>query len=113
LGCEASDDLLVRVEKGKRVYIPNIIYPQSTEFNNVITVWGGGEVSNIRYMRIFDRWGDLVFENDNFLPGDIDSGWNGTVGGKFVDPAVFVYVVEVEYINGEVEVFKGDVTVIR
>jgi hypothetical protein len=113
LGCEASDDLLVKVDKSNRVYIPNIIYPQSTAFNNVITIWGGGEVSSIRYMRIFDRWGDMVFENRNFLPGDLESGWNGTVAGKFVDPAVFVYVVEVEYINGETEIFKGDVTVIR
>lgn len=112
-GCEATDEILVQVEKNRRVYIPNIIYPQSVTFNDIITVWGGAEVAKIRFMRIFDRWGELMFENENFAPSDPQSGWNGTFKGEYVNPAVYVYVVEVEYIDGETEIFKGDVTVIR
>lgn len=113
LGCEASDEILIQVQKDRRVYIPNVINPESSTFNDVITVWGGAEVAKVRYMRIFDRWGELLFENKNFLPSDPQFGWNGRYKGEFVDPAVFVYVIEVEYIDGETQVFKGDVTVVR
>jgi hypothetical protein len=112
-GCETTDEILVRVQKDQRVFIPNIIYPQSTTFNDIATVWGGAEVANVQYMRIYDRWGELVFERDNFAHSDPSQGWNGTFKGEYVNPAVFVYVVEVLYINGETEIFKGDITVIR
>ena len=112
-GCEARDEILIQVKKERRVYIPNAIYPQSSTFNDMITVMGGAEVARVNFMRIFDRWGELVFENENFTAGDPTSGWNGKFHGEYVAPAVFVYVVEVLYIDGETEIFKGDVTVIR
>lgn len=113
LGCEASDRILVAVRKDHRVYIPNIIYPQSNNGNNIVTVWSGAEVAIVKVMRIFDRWGELIFENQNFSPNDPQLGWDGTFHGEFVNPAVFIYLVEVEYIDGETEIIKGDVTVIR
>ena len=113
LGCEVSDQIVVQVRKDRRVYVPNIIHPHSTVSNDIVTVWGGAEVAKVKYFRIFDRWGELVFENQNFLPSDLTAGWNGTFQGRFVDPAVFVYVAEVEYIDGETEIFKGDITVVR
>lgn len=64
-------------------------------------------------MQIFDRWGELVFENKNFAPNAPQFGWRGKAKGKFVNPGVYVYVVEVEYIDGGTEIFSGDVTVIR
>lgn len=113
LGCEATDVILINVQKDHRVYVPNAIYPLSSQFNNIASVWAGAEVAKVRFMRIFDRWGEMVFENSHFLPNNPQLGWNGTYQGEFVNPAVFVYVLEVEYINGETEVFKGDITVIR
>ena len=67
----------------------------------------------MRSMQIYDRWGELLFENLNFLPNDEFFGWEGRAKGEDVNPGVYVYVIEVEYINGETEVFAGDVTVIR
>lgn len=113
LGCEARDEVLVQVSRDKRVYLPNAIYPQSSKLNDIFTVYGGAEVSKVRFMRIYDRWGELVFENNDFAPGNPAFGWKGQFNGKYVDPAVYVYVLEVEYINGETEIFSGDVTVVR
>jgi hypothetical protein len=112
-GCEARDEIYVGVNRKPRVYLPNAIKPDSPELNDAFTIFGGPEVAKVRYMRIFDRWGELVFENNDFLPNDTRSGWKGTHRGEYVNPGVFVYVIEVEYFSGETEIFAGDVTVIR
>lgn len=112
-GCEATDDLLITVNREKHVYIPNIIYPNSDGSNNILTVYAGQEVTQVRSMQIYDRWGELLFENRNFQPNDEFFGWEGRAKGQDVNPGVYVYVVEVEYVNGETEIFAGDVTVIR
>jgi len=112
-GCTAADQVLVIVEKDKRVFIPNAIAPQSDGLNNLVTVFAGNELRLVRRMQIFDRWGEMVFENRNFLPNDPQSGWAGKAKGQDVNPGVYVYVVELEYINGEVEILSGDITVIR
>ncbi len=112
-GCTAQDDILIIVSKEKRVYIPNIILPSSDDFNNLFTVYAGEEVAKVRYMRIYDRWGEMLFENLNFLPNVPEFGWSGQAKGQDVSPGVYVYAVEVEYGDGTTEIFAGDVTVIR
>lgn len=112
-GCVASDNILVVVSGDKRVYIPNIFKPSSNDLNDRITVFAGTEVRSVRSMQIYDRWGELLFENQNFLPNDPQMGWGGQAKGQDVNPGVYVYVVEVEYVNGETEVFAGDVTLVR
>ncbi len=112
-GCTARDEIQIIVNKEKRVYIPNVILPGSDGLNDFITVFAGIEVAKVRSMQIYDRWGDLVFENLNFLPNDPHLGWNGRSKGEDVNPGVYVYAVKVEYTNGDTEIFSGDITVIR
>ena len=50
-------------------------------------------------LRFYDRWGNLMFINENFVPNQPSLGWDGRFNGKPVVPGVFVYVFEVE-ING-------------
>ena len=56
-GCSARDEILVVVQKPHRVFLPNIIRPESIELNDYFTVFAGAEVSRIRTMQIYDRWG--------------------------------------------------------
>jgi len=112
-GCTVRDDIQIIVEKDKRVYIPNIFLPDSDGSNDNLTVYGAQEVLLVRSMQIYDRWGEMLFENLNFLPNDPQFGWSGQAKGQNVNPGVYVYVVEVEYVNGETEIIAGDVTVVR
>lgn len=112
-GCVVRDDIWVVVQKEKRVYIPNIIDPNANDLNNILTVYGGSDVRLVRTMQIYDRWGEMLFENRNFLPNDPQFGWSGAFKGEPVNPGVYVYVVEVEYVNGDTEVISGDITVVR
>lgn len=112
-GCLTRDEVLVVVQKSQRVFLPNIIRPESIELNDFFTVFTGAEVVLVRTMRIYDRWGEMVFENQDFEPNQPQFGWNGRANGDVVNPGVFIYVVEVEYFDGKREVFSGDVTVVR
>jgi hypothetical protein len=110
-GCVTSDELTVTVQRTRRVYVPNSVLPGSSD-NGVLTVYGGAEVASVRYLRVYDRWGELVFENRAFAPNDLTAGWDGSTRGRQV-PGVYVWTTEVEFINGETLVLNGDTTVVR
>jgi gliding motility-associated-like protein len=109
-GCKASDQRLIIVDKTRHVYIPNIFNPNSRGVNNLFYIFGGNDVEKIKSFQVFDRWGDMVHEYYNFAPNNPDSGWDGKVKGQKAVPAVFVYYAEILFKDGEVVLYKGDVT---
>ncbi len=111
-GCMADDRLLIVLNKVRHIYIPNIIQPGVTG-NDIITVFGGPDVAEVETFRIYDRWGEQLFELLNFQPNNVSDGWGGRYRNKEVAPAVYAYYVVVRFKDGEREVFAGDVTVLR
>ncbi|MBK8922918.1 MAG: gliding motility-associated C-terminal domain-containing protein [Saprospirales bacterium] len=111
--CEASDIIRITIRKDRRVYIPTVIKPGTNGDNGTLTVYAGPEVVRIRTLRIYDRWGDCVFEQADIEPNQPAQGWPGRWRGRDVPPGVYAYMVELEYIDGEKETRSGDVTVIR
>ncbi|MEO6759888.1 MAG: hypothetical protein ABIO24_10585, partial [Saprospiraceae bacterium] len=107
-GCKATDDRTIVVDKTRFVYIPNIFDPESTD-NNLFMIFGGEDVVRIKSFQVFDRWGEVVHEYFDFLPNDVASAWDGRIRGKIAVPAVFVYYAEIEFKDGETELYKGDV----
>ncbi len=112
-GCTATDDILIKVEKQHRVFIPNIIKTGAGTVNEFFMIFGGAELTRIRSMKIFDRWGENVFEGFDFKPGDIPKGWEGYWKEKWLLPGVYVYLVELEFVDGTTETVSGDVTIVR
>lgn len=68
---------------------------------------------SIRSLLLFNRWGETVYEGYNFPPNDPVYGWDGSFRGQVMNPAVFAYVAEVEFSDGVVELYYGDVTLAR
>lgn len=113
-GCSDDDKMVVTVNRRKYVYVPNVFTPDLDGQNNKFSIFAKeGTVKNIRSFQIFDRWGDAVFTLDNFLPNDDNLGWDGRVKGQTTTPGVFVWYAEVEFIDGVIELYKGDVTIVR
>ncbi|HOY04530.1 MAG TPA: hypothetical protein PLO67_03945 [Saprospiraceae bacterium] len=113
-GCKASDVLNVTVRRERQVFIPNIFDLNSDDpLKSVLMIHGGNDVVKIHKWLIFDRWGDAVFEVRDFLPNDPSKAWDGTVRGKKGNPAVFIWTAEIEFIDGQTEMFEGDVTIMR
>jgi gliding motility-associated-like protein len=111
-GCVAKDDRTIRVDRERWIYIPNIFKPNTLN-NNLLQVFGGDDTELIVSFLVFDRWGTEVFQYNNFQPNDPAAGWDGTYNGQDMNPGVFVYLVQVQFKDGETEIFKGDVTLIR
>lgn len=112
-GCTATDDIEITVKRDDGVYIPNAFSPTSGDANAMFSPFAGREISKVNYMRVYDRWGSLLFSNDNFLPNDPTQGWNGYSRNKPAEPGVYFYVMEVVKYGEVTEVIKGDVTVVR
>ncbi|HNM25477.1 MAG TPA: gliding motility-associated C-terminal domain-containing protein, partial [Saprospiraceae bacterium] len=118
-GCEASDEVLVIVRKDRLVYVPSVFDPESDDpANALLSIYTGLGVSKVRKWLIFDRWGDAVFQVDEYQPvpsnvPDPAFAWNGKVRGEKVTPGVYVWYAEIEFADGVVEIFKGDVTLLR
>ncbi|MCB9338578.1 MAG: gliding motility-associated C-terminal domain-containing protein [Lewinellaceae bacterium] len=112
-GCTASDRVEVLLRKPRNVFVPNAFSPNGDGINDLLTVFAGSSVTAIRSFRIFDRWGEIVYEGFNLSPGGLSQGWDGTYKGKPLDPAVFAYFAEVEFLDGELQLVEGDVLLVR
>jgi CHU_C Type IX secretion signal domain len=110
-GCPATDSLLVAVLP--KVFSPNVLLHGSTLANDRFTLFTK-EPLPMPYLRIFDRWGDLVFEKTQLTTNDTAAGWDGNrPNGREALPGVYVFKAAVEYVPGQVVYLEGDVTVVR
>ena len=112
-GCTAEDQLLVTVSKERLLFVPNAFSPNGDGINDELMLHGGADILQIKQFRIFDRKGTMVYEAYNFSPNDFNYGWDGKFNGQYLAPDVFVYLAEVQFIDGERLIFKGDVTLVR
>ena len=112
-GCSDEDQLKVIVRKTRPVFIPNIFSPNNDGQNDIFFISGGESVAEIKSFLVFNRWGEIVHQYYNFQPNDPGSGWDGMFRGQLMNPAVFTYYAEIEFIDGLVELYEGDVTLVR
>jgi subtilisin-like proprotein convertase family protein len=112
LGCRATDDILVNLVNLPSVIVPNVMMPGSNK-NGLISVLGGQDVAQIDLWQIYDRWGNLVFEDKNFAPSEYANAWDGRYKNKPVNPGVYVYALKFTLKDGRSIWQHGDITVLR
>jgi gliding motility-associated-like protein len=112
-GCLAIDSVTVRVIKNRPVFIPNAISPNEDGRNDGFTVYAGPGVREIQELKVFNRWGGMVFDERNFLPNIPALGWDGRFKGEPAQIGVYAYFATVEFIDGVVVLFKGDIQIVR
>ena len=113
-GCRDEDKVTVIVDRRRFVYVPNVFSPDKDGDNDMFSVFAkDGTVSNIKSLEVYDRWGNAMYTITDFQPNDPALGWNGIFRGDDMNPGVYVWYMEVEFIDGVVELYKGDVTLIR
>jgi gliding motility-associated-like protein len=112
-GCTATDSLLLRVLPVRDFYVPSAFSPNGDGINDFLTVFGGRALWKIRDLKIFSRWGELVFERAEFSPNEPVQGWDGSFRGTPLQPGVFVWWAELEFIDGAVLQEKGDVVLTK
>ncbi len=108
--CSFSDTILVEAKdcNGCPVYTGNVFAPESG--NNFHLIPGCTLLSG--YLRIYDRWGSLLFES-----ADPGQGWDGRVDGKVLPPGVYLYTAELQLAEPQKPVetrkLSGSVTLLR
>ena len=113
-GCIGVGEILVELERNRNIYIPNVFSPNGDDKNDYFGTFAGVGVKSINFIRIFDRWGELLFQTENLVPsGDPSAGWDGTFRGKPVETGVYVYIVEVSFEDGIKLLYRGDITLAR
>jgi gliding motility-associated-like protein len=107
-GCTSTDNAIVTV-------LPYCIKPLDAFTPNKdgindlwqVTAFGGTCLARV-YVNVFNRYGNLVYKNDNYT-----NNWDGTYKGKPVPDGTYYYVIDYRLINGESIVMRGDLTILR
>ena len=95
------------------IFIPNTFTPNGDGKNDIFMIRGMGGTT-IKYFRIFDRWGNLLFGTENAQLNDAQFGWNGNdMNGRKLNDGVYVYEYQIECINRELITGQGNVTLVR
>lgn len=112
-GCTATASTFVEVDANRNVYIPNVFNPDGpNETFKIYTCLGVREITSAR---LFDRWGGLLVEETNLAPACTNGVeiWDGIRAGEKLNPGVYVYIIEIEFLDGVTLTYRGDVTLLR
>jgi gliding motility-associated-like protein len=112
-GCKNTDSVTVFIVCDEsQLFIPNLFSPNGDGQNDVFFVRGEG-LRELKSFRVFNRWGEQVFERKNISANDEANGWDGTFKGAQLNPDVYVYLIEGVCDTGDPVLWKGDVTLVR
>lgn len=111
-GCEAEGQIRVRVEKIRTVEVPSGFTPNGDGQNDLLLVhgWPGTMVSKFQ---IFDRWGQLLYEDGGFSVNEPNKGWDGTYQNQPMKAGTYIWQMELIYEDGSFEILSGSSTLLR
>jgi gliding motility-associated-like protein len=105
-GCKVHDSINVIVDESTIITVPNAFSP-GDNVNGEFKIIKRG-IATLNYFRIFNRWGNLIFETTNIV-----EGWKGDYNGVPQQVGVYVYVIEATTNTGKIIQKQGNVTLLR
>ncbi|NUO01791.1 MAG: gliding motility-associated C-terminal domain-containing protein, partial [Saprospiraceae bacterium] len=111
-GCYGEDIITVFVRKSNPVFVPTGFTPNGNSNNDRLLVHGKAGIQVQRFT-IYDRWGEMLFEAQDFEVNDPLIGWDGSYRGKPMNSGVYIWRLEVVFEDGNHEVYTGSTTLIR
>lgn len=97
---------------GRSFFVPNLFTPNGDGQNDVFYPRAGQDVDLIKSFRVYNRWGELIFNKENIQPNDASNAWDGTYMGMEPRPEVYVWIADIVCETGTTTK-KGNVTIIR
>lgn len=110
-GCDSVFILNLNIKDNSQFVFPNVIAKGGS--NGFFTGYSNKGQINIRTLNVFDRWGNLIFHNENFPSNVPEEGWNGLHNGREVPSGVYIWTAIIDKRDGTSERFQGDITVLR
>ncbi|WP_173021507.1 gliding motility-associated C-terminal domain-containing protein [Lewinella sp. W8] len=114
-GCTATDSVRIIVDREVSFYAPTAFSPNNDGVNDLFRLYGRETIEGFSDLYIYDRWGNQVFVFEGPVgPGEDGWGWNGeSEDGEPYNPAVFVYTILVNYVDGRSERYSGEFALVR
>ena len=110
-GCTKTAQVSMIVDKNVDVFVPNAFSPNNDGNNDFLFINVDPQsVTSVEVFQVYDRWGELVYEYYDYIPGEPVQGWDGKKKGQVLNNAVFVWYAQIKTIDGRTEVLEGDVT---
>ena len=96
-------------------YIPNIFSPNNDGNNDIFSIFfdSSSEITNIISLEVYNRWGEILFEQTNIDPESDDLGWNGDYKGEPLNPGIYIYRIVLAFENDSTLQFSGDIMLLR
>lgn len=109
-GCKDTTISKVKINDEYTFYTPDAIRPSSRDENAIFRPFGHGINTEEGYlMIIYDRWGEIIFQTDNWY-----EGWDGRVkGGAPAELGTYSWLIQFRDIMGAEHLKAGDVTIIK
>ncbi|MEZ5009803.1 MAG: gliding motility-associated C-terminal domain-containing protein [Chitinophagales bacterium] len=107
--CPIRDSVLICAIDVPGLYVPSAFTPNGDNDNDLLAILGDLDEFDLDEFRIYNRWGELLFETNDF-----SVGWNGTYKGEDQELDVYVYYLKATSIEtGEKTDKEGHITLIR
>ena len=110
-GCIAADAIFIEVNTNKQIYAPTAFSPNGDGINDFFYLQGN--VGTIEVLRIFDRWGNQVFENKNAPLDNPSYAWEGKYNNRLLENGVFIWYAHIKYPDGTSDTMTGTVSLIK
>jgi hypothetical protein len=116
-GTDCQDSVLITIaaERKDTIVLPNIISVNGNSSNSSFYIRLPENLNGlVKSMRIYDRWGNLMFNKKDVAVNDPSVGWDATLSGNKVETGVYIYVIELELVGqSKLVLLKGDITVVK
>ena len=111
-GCQASDNIFIEVDFDRSVAVPTAFTPNG-DFRNDLLLVHGTSGTKVKMFKVFNRWGELLHQDGDFMVNDHQTGWDGSFRGEMMESDVYIWYLEVEYVDGFVKSYEGQTNLIR
>jgi gliding motility-associated-like protein len=107
-GCIATDSTEIYVIPNYDIYVPNSFTPNGDGTNDLFQIFGNFRSLKFVEIQVFNRWGEVVFKSN-----DLNFAWDGSYKGSLQEPGMFVWQLNLTFIDGHDLSKKGSLTMIR
>ena len=113
LGCVIDSTVTINVKKPRRAGAPQAFSPNQDGNNDWFYVQSTDRVKKVSSLRIFDRWGNMIFDGKDMTPNEPQEGWDGNFKGDKMASGIYSWYAELLFDDDRIEVLRGDLTLFR
>ena len=111
-GCPARDSVYLQIVSHDEIYLPDAFSPNGDQVNDYYYPQGSANIT-VQEFRIFDRWGEVIFDTDHCVINESSTGWNGQMNHRMVNPGVYLLYLRYSQPDGTTKLLTRSFSLIR